>query len=93
MAYTHYSQRQHGDPDVEVTFTDHDGDHCTGWVDARRQVDGRWQAFVRYSKQVAGMPARYSAWAWTDELTVGGVVTGCVGAAAPTLLPTPHLLV
>lgn len=70
MSTTHYSQRKAQDADVEVTFTDHDGDRCRGWVDARRQVDGSWQAFVRYSKQRDGYPVTGIGWLWMDELTV-----------------------
>ena len=56
MVVTNYSERQHGDPDVEVQF-DHEGQTVTGFIDARRHNDGVWEAWVWFSHEENGWRA------------------------------------
>jgi len=69
MVVTNYSERQHGDPDVEVQFT-HEGQTVTGFIDARRQNDGAWEAWVWFSYDDNGWRATRKDWIPIDRLTV-----------------------
>lgn len=48
MPVTNYSEREHGDPDVGVQFS-YEGQTVTGFIDARRQNDGVWEAWGWFS--------------------------------------------
>jgi len=69
VAVTNYSERQHGDPDVEVQFT-HEGQTVTGFIDARRQNDGIWEAWVWFSYDDNGWRATRKDWIPMDRLTL-----------------------
>jgi hypothetical protein len=70
MTVTNYSERQHGDPDVEVQF-DYEGQTVTGFIDARRQNDGVWEAWVWFStSNEHGGRATRKDWIPMDQLTV-----------------------
>jgi hypothetical protein len=69
MVVTNYSERQHGDPDVEVQF-DHEGQIVTGFIDARRQNDGVWEAWVWFSHEENGWRATRKDWIRMDRLAV-----------------------
>ena len=69
MAVTNYSQREHGDPDVQVQF-DYEGQTVTGFIDARRQNDGVWEAWVWFSYEEDGWRATRRDWIRMDDLTV-----------------------
>jgi hypothetical protein len=70
MAVTHYSQREHGDPDVEVQF-EYEGQTVTGFIDARRQIDGVWEASVWFSYDDAnGWRATRKDWVPIDRFSV-----------------------
>jgi hypothetical protein len=69
VAVTKYSERQHGDPDVQVGFT-FEGQQVTGFIDARRQTDGIWEAWVWFSYEENGWRATRKDWARMDDLTV-----------------------
>lgn len=67
MAATNYSERAWNDPDVEVRLVDDDGRPGGGFIDARRQFDGRWQGLVRYTL-AAPDRAPYGDWFDSDDL-------------------------
>jgi hypothetical protein len=69
VVVTNYSERQHGDPDVEVQF-DHEGQTVTGFIDARRQNDGIWEAWVWFSHEESGWRATRKDWIRMDRLAV-----------------------
>jgi hypothetical protein len=69
VTVTNYSQREHGDPDVQVGFT-HEGQQITGFIDARRQNDGIWEAWVWFSYVENGWRATRKDWIPMDDLTV-----------------------
>ena len=66
MAVTDYTERKHGDPDVEVRLT-YQGRVCVGFIDARRRRDGAWEAWVRFT--VPGVfPESRVGWFGYEEL-------------------------
>jgi hypothetical protein len=68
VAVTNYSERAWNDPDVKVRVTRHDGRPGTGFIDARRQLDGGWQAFVRYTLDGPDHGGGYNDWFDYDDL-------------------------
>ena len=48
-------------PDVQVQF-DHEGQQVTGFIDARRQNDGIWEAWVWFSYEENGWRATRKDW-------------------------------
>ena len=82
MVVTNYSERQHGDPDVEVQF-DHEGQTVTGFIDARRQNDGVWEAWVWFSYEENGWRATRKNWVPMEGLTVLSVDDVPVSAMQP----------
>jgi len=72
VAVTNYSERRHGDPDVEIQFN-HAGQTVTGFIDARRQNDGVWEAWVWFSYDNNGWRASRKAWIPMDQLAVVSV--------------------
>ena len=89
MAVTNYSERQHGEPDVEVQF-DHEGQTVTGFIDARRQNDGAWEAWVWFSYEDNGWRATRKDWVPMDELTVLSIDDVPVSAQQPLDLHSEH---
>jgi hypothetical protein len=91
MVVTNYSERQHGDPDVEVQF-DYEGQTVTGFIDARRQNDGVWEAWVWFSYEENGWRATRKDWVPMDRLTVLSVddVRQRPGTDLPTTAPGPR---
>ena len=69
MAVTNYSQREHGDPDVQVQF-DYEGQQVIGFIDARQQNDGVWEAWVWFSYDENGWRATRKDWIPMEALTV-----------------------
>jgi hypothetical protein len=72
MAVTSYSERQQGEPDVEVQF-EYEGQTVTGFIDARRQNDGVWEAWVWFSYEENGWRATRKDWIQMDALTAVSV--------------------
>ena len=63
MAVTNYSDRRPGDPEVMVELTTDNGHSATGFIDARQQRDGIWEAWVDYShKADVGYVAGDAGW-------------------------------
>ena len=83
MAVTHYSEREHGDPDVEVQF-DYEAQTVTGFIDARRQNDGVWEAWVWFSyDDKNGWRSTRKDWVAMDQLTVLSIDDVTVEGARP----------
>ena len=69
VTVTNHCQPEHGDPDVQVGFA-YEGQQVTGFIDARRQNDGVWEAWVCFSYEENGWRATRKDWIQMDELTV-----------------------
>lgn len=89
MEFTNFSQRGHADPDVMVRLTVEGGREVTGFIDARQQRDGVWEAWVdcAYVKTTGTCPPqRVVPHERTRELVRTGWpfsrVAGCVSLRA-----------
>jgi hypothetical protein len=89
MVVTNYSERQHGDPEVEVQF-DHEGQIVTGFIDARRQNDGVWEAWAWFSHEDNRWRATRKDWIRLDQLIVLSVDDVPVTRAVLCRLPCPR---
>src|SRR6478609_8505103 len=68
VTVSNYTDHRHDEPDVEV-LVHYDGAWHQGFIDARRQYDGTWQALVYYSVPRAdGLPHRRSDWFAYDDV-------------------------
>jgi hypothetical protein len=70
MTDGHYSDRRPGDPEVMVELTTDTGHTATGFIDARRQRDGLWEAWVDYSHRTDTGVTHRRDWFPMDDLKV-----------------------
>ena len=69
MTVTNYIERKHGDHDVEVQFV-YGGQTVTGFIDARWQNDGVWEAWLWFSYEDHGWRATRKNWVPMEGLTL-----------------------
>ena len=88
MVVTNYSERQHGAADVEVQF-EHEGQTVTGFIDARRQHVGVWEAWVWFSHVRDRWRATRKDWIPMDRLTVLTIDDVPAHQVPPPAAPSP----
>lgn len=71
VTVSHYSERRPRDPEVMVELTVDGSRPATGFIDARQQRDGAWEAYVDYSYTADnGFPSHRRGWFPMADLIV-----------------------